>query len=110
MTYTNGQFRDWQADRGYVDEITAALRPTGRNRKTLDGAGNGDAKAEDGIGSRSGLGHRRCAKSDGLRSDVRNSESDYHTSHALIYAGWVALAFSIGAWSCVTALKVMAEL
>lgn len=110
MTYTNGQFRDWQADRGYVDEITAALRPTGRNRKTLDGAGNGDAKAEDGIGSRSGLGHRRCAKSDGLRSDVRNSESDYHTSHALIYAGWVALAFSIGAWSCVTALKVMAAL
>lgn len=110
MTYTNGQLRDWQADRGYVDEITAALRPTGRNRKTLDGAGNGDAKAEDGIGSRSGLGHRRCAKSDGLRSDVRNSESDYHTSHALIYAGWVALAFSIGAWSCVTALKVMAAL
>ena len=110
MTYTNGQFRDWQADRGYVDEITAALRPTGRNRKTLDGAGNGDAKAEDGIGSRSGLGHRRCAKSDGLRSDVRNSESNYHTSHALIYAGWVALAFSIGAWSCVTALKVMAAL
>jgi hypothetical protein len=56
------------------------------------------------------LGHRRSPKSDGLRSDVRNSESDYHTSYALIYAGWMALAFSIGAWSCVTALKVMAAL
>ena len=110
MTYTNGQLRDWQADRGYVDEITAALRPTERNRKTPDGAGSGDAKVEDGIGSRSGLGHRRSPKSDGLRSDVRNSESDYHTSYALIYAGWMALAFSIGAWSCVTALKVMAAL
>jgi len=110
MTYTNGQLRDWQADRGYVDEITAALRPTERNRKTPDGAGSGDAKVEGGIGSRSGLGHRRSPKSDGLRSDVRNSESNYHTSHALIYAGWMALAFSIGAWSCVTALKVMAAL
>ena len=110
MTYTNGQLRDWQADRGYVDEVTAALRPTKRNRKTPNGAGSGDAKVEDGIGSHRRLGHRRSPKSDGLRSDVRNSESNYHTSHALIYAGWMALAFSIGAWSCVTALKVMAAL
>jgi len=110
MTYTNGQLRDWQADRGYVDEITAALRPTERNGKTPNGAGSGDSKVEDGIGNRSRLGHRRSPKSDGLRSHVRNSESDYNTSHALIYAGWMALAFSIGAWSCVTALKVMAAL
>ena len=110
MTYTTGKLRDWQADRGYVDEITAALRPTERNTKTPDGAGSCDATLEGGIGSRSGLGHCRSPKSDGLRSDVRNSESNYHTSHALIYAGWMALAFSIGAWSCVTALKVMAAL
>lgn len=110
MTYTNGQLRDWQADRGYVDEITAALRPTERNRKTPNSGRNGDTADQDGTCSRGGLGGRRSAKFSGLRSDVNDSKSNHSPSDAIIYAGLMALAFSFGAWSCVTALKVMAAL
>lgn len=110
MTYTNGQLRDWKANRGYVDEIATALEPLSRNGKAPYSGRNGDAADKDGTGSRGGLGSRRSTKFSGLRSDVNDSKSNHSPSDTIIYAGLMTLAFSFGAWSCVTALKVMAAL